>query len=261
MYSKYIVFDDLLFEDIQHKIKQLKVTSKVDGSINCNFPEFVKSFTENDRGKQLVNMEGPFCSISISFNLENLGQIVWSSESCLQIFGYESNYLRTFNVGHIMPNAIAKHHGVFLNRHFNTGQENLTGKLNHLWAVNKNKNLFSIFLIVKKFISKEGLTVISLIRKLNEDDYILLTRKGKVDGSGFRLRRMLDVLPAEFYEKNSILNMMAVAPKLIGLFLPTIYDYPEFTFSDADTDTHEKFIEKHLTEFYIFVHERIEKQL
>lgn len=67
-----------------------------------------------------------------------------------------------------------------------------------------------------------------MIRKLNDTDYILLTRKGRVDSHGLKLRSLLKNLSNEFYEKNSALNMITLAPKLAGLFLPYMYDYPEF---------------------------------
>lgn len=259
LYSKFIVFDDLLFIEIQEKFKNIITTSAIEDSINVKEADFKKQFILQENNRQLINMEGPFCSISISFNSENLGQIVWSSESCQQIFEFESNYLRTFNVAHIIPGVIAKHHNTFLTNYFELGREKLLNHLSHLWALNKNKCLFSIFIILKTFISREGLTVISLIRKLNENDYILVSKKGRVDSCGKKLRELLKPIQQDFYDKNSLLNIMSFAPRLVGMFLPYIYDYPEFTFNKVGS--HEQFIEQYLSRFYIFVHKDMEKKV
>lgn len=160
LYSKFIAFDDLLFSEIQEKLKKLEGTPSVEDSINLDVEVFKKHFLKQEGNNQKINLEGQFCSIAISFNFENLGQIVWSSESCYQIFEYESSYLRTFNVGHIIPGVIARHHHDFLKDYFTIGREKLLNNLSHLWAVDKRKNLFSILLVLKLFISKEGLTVI-----------------------------------------------------------------------------------------------------
>lgn len=159
MYSKFIAFDDLLFNEIQERIKKLIPPRGIENSIDKNELEFKRQFMYQEGGKHLINMDGPACSIAISFSFENLGQIVWSSENCLQIFEYESNYLRTFNVGHIIPGVIAKNHNKFLMRYFTTGRETLLNNMSHLWALNKSKVLFSVFLVLKLYIAKEGLAV------------------------------------------------------------------------------------------------------
>lgn len=159
LYSKFIAFDDLLFCEIQEKLKKLEGTPSVEDSINLDVEVFKKHFLKYEGNYQKINLEGQFCSIAISFNFENLGQIVWSSESCYQIFEYESSYLRTFNVAHIIPGVIAKHHHEFLKDYFTVGREKLLNNLSHLWAIDKRKNLFSILMVLKLFISKEGLTV------------------------------------------------------------------------------------------------------
>lgn len=69
---------------------------------------------------------------------------------------------------------------------------------------------------------------------------------------------MLRVLPSDFFEKNSFLNIMTVAPKLIGIFLPYIYEYPELVFSGLKN--HEELVEKYMSEFYIFVHRDMDKR-
>lgn len=160
LYSKFIAFDDLLFSDIQEKLKQLEGTPSVEDSVKMSEEVFRKHFVKVEgASNQLINMEGQFCSIAISFNIENLGQIVWSSESCLQLFDYESSYLRTFNISHIIPGVIAKNHHEFLKDFFTTGREKLLNNMTHLWALDKSKNLFSVMMVLKLFISKEGLTV------------------------------------------------------------------------------------------------------
>jgi hypothetical protein len=159
MYSKFIAFDDLLFAEVQERIKKLIPPRGIDNSIDKNELEFKRQFMHQEQGKHLINMDGPACSIAISFSFENLGQIVWSSENCMQIFEYESNYLRTFNVGHIIPGVIAKSHNKFLMRYFTTGRETLLNSMTHLWALNKSKVLFSVFLVLKLYIAKEGLAV------------------------------------------------------------------------------------------------------
>lgn len=73
--------------------------------------------------------------------------------------------------------------------------------------------------------------MVSLIRKLNQEDYVLLTKKGRIDSNGVKLRSVLKNLSDDFYEKNSALNIITLAPKLTGLFLPHIYDYSDFVFS------------------------------
>jgi hypothetical protein len=100
--------------------------------------------------------------------------------------------------------------------------------------------------------------VLSLIRKLNDNDYMLLSKKGKVDSSGHRLRSMLKALPIDFFEKNNFLNIMTFAPKLIGIFLPYIYDIPGLVFTGFKS--HEEFVEKYMSEFYIFVHRDMDKK-
>jgi hypothetical protein len=163
LYSKFIAFDDLLFSDIQEKLKKLEGTPSVEDSLNIEAETFRKHFMRFDGMNQKINMEGQFCSISISFSLENIGQIVWSSESCYQIFFYESSYLRTFNIAHLLPGMIAKNHHDFLRDYFMKGKAGIIDQMSHLWAIDKNKTLFSLLAIIKLFISKEGLTVHSAL--------------------------------------------------------------------------------------------------
>ena len=266
LYSKFIAFDDLLFGEVQERMKKITTSFNIDDSINKGIKDLKQQFISEEGGKQLINMEGPFCTISISFNFENLGQIVWSSESCMDIFEYESNYLRTFNVGHIIPGVIAKHHNRILNNFFQSGRQKLLNNLSHLWAVNKSKNLFSIYLLLKLYISKEGLTVLGLIRKLNENDYILVSKKGKVDSCGLKMRNLLRIIPQDFFDKNTLLNIMTFAPKLIGLFLPYVYEFGEFSFNVRYSiikglRSHEEFIDLYLNEFYVFIHKDMDKKL
>ena len=159
LYSKFIVFDDLLYSEIRERLTKLTSTGIIEDSVKNDFKEFKRQFISEEFGRHLINMDGPFCSIAISFNQENLGGIVWSSESCQQILDYESNYIRTVNVAHILPPVLAKHHNRFLQTYFNFGREHFMNNINHVWAYDKSKNLFSIFLLLKMYIAKEGLSV------------------------------------------------------------------------------------------------------
>ena len=69
---------------------------------------------------------------------------------------------------------------------------------------------------------------------------------------------MLRVLSSDFFEKNNFLNIMTFAPKLIGIFLPYIYDYPELNF--IGLKNHEELVEKYMSEFYVFVHRDMDKR-
>lgn len=252
-YTKYVIFDDLLFLEVDDKIQIVKERS-INDSVHLKNETFAKSLT---------TIEETCCSIAISINLENLGQITWNSKSCESTFGYESNYFRTFNVATILPQLIGQMHNKFLDNYFKVGKPRLLKQLSHLWAVDKNKNLFSVLMALKLYIGKEGMTALSLIKKMNDQDYLLLNARGEVFGAGSNVRNILKI-PSDIEKRGLNLPISLLCPSLIPLFLEEIYDLPGFAIKlkegPLDKDQPPQFINKEFFKScYLFMKSDFEK--
>lgn len=150
IYSKFIAFDDLLKMELEDRMKLSRDHYQQVLGDDIPLIEYVD---------YLTNKEETCCGISVSFDLESIGQIMWASANCSQVFGYENNYFKTLNIAHIMPGIVAKRHHSFLVKFFHKGKISFLDKLNHLWAVDKERNLFSAIIIIKPFVFSEGLSV------------------------------------------------------------------------------------------------------
>jgi len=64
------------------------------------------------------NMHENCCSITISLQLDNLGQILYSSRSSTDVFKHDYQYIKNFNVSTLMPNFISESHQDILLRFF-----------------------------------------------------------------------------------------------------------------------------------------------
>lgn len=237
VYSKFIIFDDLLLMEVEETIKASREPLMKD-SLMMKKEDFKKSFHD---------IETNWCSISVSLNLENLGQIVWSSQSCEAMFGYESNYFRTFNIAHILPQNIAiKHHSLLMN-YFKTGRQTMLHNMVHGWALNKENFIMSILITMKIFINQEGLSALSLISPQNKDDYVVLNERGEVQGVGVEAFKVLK-MPPDLRKKDIIISLIATCPALIPLILDEFYGIKDFRFNGK---THNEVI-NNLDNFYIF---------
>jgi hypothetical protein len=134
LYARYIVFDDLLLNEISENIKG-NHQFKIDYALNLDVKDYCK---------KINIMNDDCCSVSISFNFENLGQINWTSSHCYKIFGYDSHYMRTLGIAHIQPSIVATYHPSFLENFFDRGEGRLLNNTTHLWAIDNQKCLFSV---------------------------------------------------------------------------------------------------------------------
>ena len=242
LYAKYIIFDELLANDVHQKIKINKCYNTSD-SMQQNVKQYIKKIN-------ILNDDT--CSIAISFNYENLGQITWTSTHCERIFEYDCNYLRTFNIAHVQPPLIGQHHNQFLDSFFNTGEGRLMNNMTHLWGINKSKQLFSLFMNLKMFLSKEGLSIQSFIQILDKDNYQILNEFGEINCFGKSWSALFG-LEQFFFSKNNNCSILVYCPKLIPLFQPTFYSMEGFKIKDFDY--------KRLEELYIFIPRDNNKQM
>ena len=237
IYANYIVFDDLLMSEVNENIK-LRLPGTIEDSMKISQKHFKSLF---------INLHESCCSIIISFNYENIGEIVYASKSCEEIFKYEYNYLKSFNVNVLQPICIAKVHNDILLDYLSTGRANVSRVPLHLWGIDKEKVLFSMLNTIKLFISKEGLTVVSLIKRLNDTDYLLLNERGEINGMGSKVRKLLGI-KKENIEKGDIFSIFLVCPALIPVFLPLFYQLKDFKFKNIEWEE----VEKRLNRFYFF---------
>lgn len=96
--------------------------------------------------------------------------------------------------------------------------------------------MFSMFLALKVFISKEGLSVVGMIKRINDADYMVVNELGEVGGMGWKVRRLLGVTTDDL-ERGNILNLISVCPRLIPAFLRLFYKLDDFNFEGNNIDS------------------------
>lgn len=82
--------------------------------------------------------------------------------------------------------------------------------------------MFSILLALKIFISKEGLTVVGMIKRVNDSDYMVVNELGEIGGMGWKIRRLMGI-KTEDLERGITVNLLTLCPKLIPGFLRIFY--------------------------------------
>jgi hypothetical protein len=86
-----------------------------------------------------------------------------------------------------------------------------------------------MFLALKVFISKEGLSVVGMIKRINDADYMVVNEFGEIGGMGWKVRRILDVT-TEDLERGVTINLISLCPRLIPAFLKLFYKLEDFDF-------------------------------
>ena len=102
-----------------------------------------------------------------------------------------------------------------------------------------------------------------MIRKGNEKDLLLTSVKGRMDSMGTAIKSLIK-LPQIFYEKGMTLNILTLAPKLIPLYLDTVYNIKKYSFEVPGSDEKkglEDFIQILEKGFYIIIEKDTEKKL
>jgi len=130
-----------------------------------------------------------------------------------------------------MPKFISETHQDFLLRFFYCHRTIIMHHLLNLWAVDYEKNLFSMLIAVKLYISKEGLSAVGMLKRINDADYLLVNKLGEVGGMGWKVRRLLN-LTSEDLDKGLVMNIMSICPAMIPGFLRELYQEPGFDFED-----------------------------
>jgi hypothetical protein len=92
-----------------------------------------------------------------------------------------------------------------------------------------------MFLALKVFISKEGLSVVGMIKRINDADYMVVNELGEVGGMGWKVRRLLG-LTTEDLERGVTLNLISICPRLIPAFLKLFYQLDDFNFDGNNID-------------------------
>ena len=146
LYSRYIAFDDLLLNEILTNIQGNPCSLSL-LSLNSATDLDIEAYLHKTNMLSIS-----CCCISISFNLENLGIIKWTSENSTKIFGTPNTSLIHRNVNCILPTPISKVHDHILRRFFFRGESKLLNKTNLLWAKDDQGKCFSLLLNLKIFL-------------------------------------------------------------------------------------------------------------
>lgn len=221
IYANFIIFDDQMFSEVNEAINPI-MPSTIDDSVK---------HLEKYSDLLYANMQESCGSIYLSFNYENLGQIVYVSRSCEKIFRYDRKYLKTFNISFLQPEMVAVRHDLVLKDRLEIGKSNIMRKQLHLWGMDKNRDCFSMLIAVKPFIAEEGLTISSIVKKLNGNDYLLLNERGEINGMGKKVKKLLGITN-EMLEKEHMFSFLLYCPVLIPFFLPKLYNQKEFDFTN-----------------------------
>lgn len=88
-----------------------------------------------------------------------------------------------------------------------------------------------MLMALKLYISKEGLSVVGLLKRINDADYMVVNKFGEVGGMGWKVRRLFN-LTTEDLNKGVVMNLMSVCPAMIPGFLRELYQEPGFDFED-----------------------------
>ena len=217
IYAKYIVLDDVLQNKVRKTI-QINYIQKITDPRNVNISIYAKKIN-------ILNYD--CCSLTINLNQENLGQINWTSSHCERIFGYDSNTLRTLNIANLMPTLISENHNYFIDKFFSRGENKLLNKMVYLYAIDDQKNLFTILLSLKLYFKNEGLNVISLLQGINKVKFMILNSIGEINCIGVKWSSLFEVEAGYFYS-NQCCPIALFCPRLIPLFLKKYYEIPEF---------------------------------
>ena len=79
---------------------------------------------------------------------EDIGKILDISDSCKNIFDYSPRQMINKDINIIMPSMIARIHKYILIKNIERGKEMMTNQKREFYAINKNKDLFSISIYV-----------------------------------------------------------------------------------------------------------------
>lgn len=130
-----------------------------------------------------------------------------------------------------MPKFISETHQDILLRFFYSQRTTIMHHLLNIWAIDYEKNLFSMLMAMKLYISKEGLSVVGMLKRINDADYLVVNKLGEVGGMGWKIRRLFN-LTSEDLDKGLVMNIMSICPAIIPGFLRELYQEPGFDFED-----------------------------
>lgn len=119
--------------------------------------------------------------------------------------------------------------------YFYTSRVRILQHLQHVWGIDYDKVMFSLFLALKVFISKEGLSVVGLLKRINDADYMVVNELGEVGGMGWKVRRLLG-LGVDDLERGVTLNLISICPRLIPAFLKLFYQLENFDFEEKNVN-------------------------
>lgn len=216
IFSLHISFDEILMHRVEKEIHILNHMELGD-SLNQELHYLVSKYNMFD------NNVG---TISISMNLDSIGQITWISSNVPKLFLYESDQMKTMNISNLMPDIIGNSHIKLLENFYRTGKETAINNFRHLWAIDKYGFCFSINILIKMIPYISHFETMGLIHKLNENDYILTNNKGEILSFGKKMSEILEMTPE--FVSNSKVNVQFLAPRLTQVFKNIFVEAAEF---------------------------------
>ncbi|CAD8154666.1 unnamed protein product [Paramecium pentaurelia] len=213
IYSNYLAYDDLLAKKIEKDIDQAKDMEN-DNSFQQDFNILIKKYQIFDKQS---------CVLSISSQLESLGQITWCSRNVFNVFGYDETDLKSMNINQMMPEPLGNCHSKILKNYYENARELLTTKMTHIWAIDRAKILFSANIFIKILPSLQSYDIVGFIHKLNQDDYIIADVDGMIYGAGRKVCQALGLPPEKILETK--VNIQLIAPGFYSVFSDYFLDF------------------------------------
>lgn len=238
-YAKFIIFDSDFELELKKKITP-EIVSKLGSSVK--FKEKKINYIYNNFHEQCA-------SIYISFNHDTIGTIVYASRNCERVFKYDPAYLASSNINILQPQMISIRHDALLRDRLESCKRSIMWEHVRLWAVDKDRTLFSFLVGIKPFICSEGLTIASIFKRANDQDYMLLNERGEINGMGERVKLLFE-FSNEMLSKPfpHMYSALLLCPGLIPFFLPALYNQPQFDFTNLPINK----ILKNFNGFYFF---------
>ena len=136
----------------------------------------------------------------------NEGIIQLANNQIENIFKYKNIELKGMNLTNIMPKIFAKNHSKYIERYFKIGEKRIIDKPKlRLYAKDKNNSIIKISIVIKLFpVLNENVYFVSLIKKENFDDIILLDNNFIIQGMSSKIIKILNINNLSLFEDNEI---------------------------------------------------------
>ena len=119
-----------------------------------------------------------------------MGLITAASHNVEEMFGLPYERVMGASINSLMPEFMGGEHESIMERWGKGGTWRTIGKLKEIYCIHKEQHCFSALLYLKIYVKEAGLHFITNIFKLNDNDYLVVNSKGRIEGAGRKFFRI-----------------------------------------------------------------------